>query len=136
VLTLEEVYQLLAKSLFWFLPFPPTYLTEWPCFVFRRSEFVGIGKVTGWTNEESWFDSRYRQESFLRGVQTGSGSYPASYPMGTGGSLPCGKRPGREAIKNALRNSSSSLYVFKSWYLIKYRDNFAYSLLGQRWNIS
>jgi hypothetical protein len=31
-------------------------------------------------------------------VQTGSGAHPASYPMGTGGSLPRGKaRPGRDA---------------------------------------
>jgi hypothetical protein len=31
-------------------------------------------------------------------VQTGSGTHPASYPMGTGGSFPGGKaRPGRDA---------------------------------------
>jgi hypothetical protein len=31
-------------------------------------------------------------------VQTGSGAYPASYPMGTGGPFPGGKaRPGRDA---------------------------------------
>jgi hypothetical protein len=31
-------------------------------------------------------------------VQTGSGVHPASYPMGTGGSVPRGKaRPGRDA---------------------------------------
>jgi hypothetical protein len=30
-------------------------------------------------------------------VQNGSGSHPASYPMGTSGSFPGVKRPGREA---------------------------------------
>jgi hypothetical protein len=36
--------------------------------------------------------------SSSRCVQTGSGSHPASYPMGTGGSFPGGKaRPGRDA---------------------------------------
>jgi hypothetical protein len=54
--------------------------------------------------------------------------------MGTEGSLPWGKRQGLEAIKNAWKNATSSLYVFKAWYLIKHRYNFACSLLGQRWN--
>jgi hypothetical protein len=33
----------------------------------------------------------------LHVVQTGSGAHPASYPMGTRGSSPGVKRPGREA---------------------------------------
>jgi hypothetical protein len=33
-------------------------------------------------------------KNFLRSVQTGSGTYPASYPMGTGGPLPGGKAAG------------------------------------------
>jgi hypothetical protein len=36
--------------------------------------------------------------SFSPCVQTGSGAYPASYPMGTGGPFPGGKaQPGRDA---------------------------------------
>jgi hypothetical protein len=35
--------------------------------------------------------------SLLHVAQTGSGAHPASYPMGTGGSFPSVKRPGREA---------------------------------------
>jgi hypothetical protein len=35
--------------------------------------------------------------SLLLVVQTDSGAHPASYPMGTGGSFPGVKRPGREA---------------------------------------
>jgi len=37
-----------------------------------------------------FFSHRYR-------VQTGSGTHPASYPVGAGGSFPEIKRPGREA---------------------------------------
>jgi hypothetical protein len=40
----------------------------------------------------------YRKCVHVDSVQTGSGAYPASYPMGTGGPLPGGKvRPGRDA---------------------------------------
>jgi hypothetical protein len=35
--------------------------------------------------------------SLLHVVQTGSGVHPTSYPMGTGGSFPGVKRPGRES---------------------------------------
>jgi len=40
-------------------------------------------------------------------VQNGSGSHPASYSMGTRGSFPGGKRPGREA-DHSLPSSSRS----------------------------
>jgi len=45
------------------------------------------------------FDFRQRQGFFpiRHRVQTGSGAHPASYQMGTEGSLPELKRPGREA---------------------------------------
>jgi hypothetical protein len=44
------------------------------------------------------FDSRQGKEfSLLYSVQTGSWTHPASYPMGTGGSLPGVKRPKSEA---------------------------------------
>jgi hypothetical protein len=42
--------------------------------------------------EGSEFESRYGQEcSLLHVSQTGSGTHPASYQMGTGGSFPGGK---------------------------------------------
>jgi hypothetical protein len=48
--------------------------------------------------EGSEFESRYDQEcSLLHVVQTGYGVHPISYPMGTAGSFPGVKRPGREA---------------------------------------
>jgi hypothetical protein len=44
------------------------------------------------------FESLYGQEfSLLYVVQTGSGVHLTSYPMGTGGSFPGVKLPGREA---------------------------------------
>jgi hypothetical protein len=49
-----------------------------------------------WTTEESEFESRQGQEfSFLYVIQTGSGAYPASYPMENGGSFP-GSKAARE----------------------------------------
>jgi hypothetical protein len=42
--------------------------------------------VTGWTTKESEFKSQWGQEFlFLHVVHTGSGTNPASYPVGTGG---------------------------------------------------
>jgi hypothetical protein len=73
-------------------------------------------------------------EFFLHhGVQTGSGVHLASYLMGTAGSFPAVKRPGREAdnsppssaeIENAWNYTSTPPYVFTAWYFIKPRDNF------------
>jgi hypothetical protein len=75
-------------------------------------------------------------------------THPASYPMGTGDSLPEVKGPEREAdhsspttaefinawsctstpqyvfIAWSLRNE----YVFMAWYLVKHRDNFTFIL--------
>jgi hypothetical protein len=42
------------------------------------------GIVTGWTIGV-WFPAGARDFCLLRSVQTGTGSHPASYPMGTGG---------------------------------------------------
>jgi hypothetical protein len=40
------------------------------------------------------FYSRQGQEISLHSIQTGSGTHPASYPIGTGGSFPEGKMAG------------------------------------------
>jgi hypothetical protein len=59
--------------------------------------------------------------SLLHVVQTGSGTHPASNPMGTGGSFPGVKRPGREVdhsppssaeVKNTWSYISTPPYVF------------------------
>jgi hypothetical protein len=66
-------------------------------------------------------------------LATGSGAHPASYPVGTCGSLPGGKVAGREAdhlppssveIKNEWSYTSTPHY-FMTRYLVKHRDNFA-----------
>jgi hypothetical protein len=44
-------------------------------------------------------------------VQTGSGVHPTSYPMGSAGSFPGVKRPGREAD----RSPPASAEVKKMW---------------------
>jgi hypothetical protein len=50
---------------------------------------------TGWTNKGSQFESRWGQEfSLLHVVETGSGTHPASHPMGIGGNIPGGKAAG------------------------------------------
>jgi hypothetical protein len=68
--------------------------------------------ATGWTTEGSEFESRWGQEFLLlRFVQTGSGVHPTSYPMGTGGSFPGVKRPGREADHSPPTNVD----VKKTW---------------------
>jgi hypothetical protein len=60
----------------------------------------------------SEFESRWGQEfSLLHIVQTGSAVHPTSYPMGTGGSFPGGKRPGREAD----HPPPTSVEVKKTW---------------------
>jgi hypothetical protein len=49
--------------------------------------------------------------SLLHIVQTGSGVHPTSYKMGTGGSFPGVKRPGREAD----HSPPTSAEVNKMW---------------------
>jgi hypothetical protein len=51
------------------------------------------------------------------------------------------KRPGREAdhsppssaeVKNAWSYTSTPQYVFVAWCLVKHRDNFTFTFMGQR----
>jgi hypothetical protein len=69
--------------------------------------------------------------------QNGSGAHPASYPMGTRGSFPGIKRPGREAdhspnleprSKNEWSYTSTPQYTLMAWCLVKHRDNFTFTL--------
>jgi hypothetical protein len=64
-------------------------------------------------------------------VQTGSGAYPASYPIGTGGSFPGGKvacscpLPFTSAkVKNAWNHTCIPQYVFVALYLVKHKESF------------
>jgi hypothetical protein len=76
------------------------------------------------------------RDFFLRHrVRTGSGAHPASYPMVTGGYLTGFKRPGRETdnsrtssaeVKNAWSYASTPHVMAR--YLVKYKDNFTFTL--------
>jgi hypothetical protein len=58
------------------------------------------------------FESRWGQEFlFLHVVQTDSGVHPTSYAVGTGGSFPGVKPPGREAD----HSPPTSAEVKKTW---------------------
>lgn len=56
----------------------------------KRWDNVVNDEAVGWTSEESWFDSRWMQESFclLKTIQAGSGAH---HWMITGGFYPAGK---------------------------------------------
>jgi hypothetical protein len=78
--------------------------------------------------------------SLHHSVQTGSEAHPASYPMGTTGSFPGDKRPGRESdhsplssteVKNARSYTSTPQYVFMACCLVKHRDNFTLLVFWQ-----
>jgi hypothetical protein len=63
-----------------------------------RDSVVGIATGHGLNDRGVGVpNSGSQQFSLLHVVQTGSGVHPTSYPMGTGGSFPGVKRPGREA---------------------------------------
>jgi hypothetical protein len=62
------------------------------------------------------FESQYRQEfSLLHVVHTGSGAHPATYPMGTGGSLRRGKEDGARNLllisKYCRGQANVNLYI-------------------------
>jgi hypothetical protein len=57
----------------------------------RYSDWLRAGRPRGRSSSPD------KVKNFLHVVQTGSGVHPTSYPMGTGGSSPAIKWPGREA---------------------------------------
>jgi hypothetical protein len=76
---------------------------------------------------------RDRDFSLHHHVQTCSGAHPASYPMGTGGSYTRVNVAKHEAdqsplssaeVKNTCSYTSTSLYIFMVWCLVKHKDNF------------
>jgi len=71
-------------------------------------------------------------------VQAGSGTHPASYPMGTMGSFPGGKTaaawiwPLVPRSKNEWRYTPLPQYAFMTWYSVKekHRDNFTFNFVA------
>jgi hypothetical protein len=62
----------------------------------RNAYRILVGNAEGRTLSRRWTDNIKMEFSLLQIVQTGSGVHPNSYPMGTGGSIPGVRRPGRE----------------------------------------
>jgi hypothetical protein len=65
--------------------------------------------------------------SLLDSIQRGSGTHPASYPIGSigqGVKLPT-HLPSSAEVKNLSSCTSTPPYIFMIWGLIKHRDNFA-----------
>jgi hypothetical protein len=72
---------------------------EW--ILYQRSRDNSVGIVLGYELDNRGFRVRFPAGavnfSLHPCIQNGSGTHPASYPMGTRGSFPGVKRPGREA---------------------------------------
>jgi len=71
-------------------------------------------------------------------VQSSSGAYQGSYPIGNGGSFLAITQLGHEIdhlppsnaeVKNAWSYISTLRYVFMAWRLVKHRDNFTFTFL-------
>jgi len=78
--------------------------------------------------------------SLYHRVQNCSGAHPVSYSMGTGGSFPGVKRPGREAdqspptsaeVKSAGNYTSTPQYVLMTWCLVQHSDFLLVMLLSR-----
>jgi hypothetical protein len=106
-------------------------------YIWSRDSSTSI--ATGWTAQGGGirFPVGARNLSLLRNVQTGSGVYAASYPMGTGAPSPGVKLQGCETdhspptsaeVKNV--GAIPSFPHTSSWlgaYLIKYRNIFTFT---------
>jgi hypothetical protein len=79
-----------------------------------RSRDSVVGIAIGYGLDDRWVGVRVPVGSTIFSppiVQTGSGAHPASYTMGTGGSFPGIKRPGREVD----HSTPTSAEVKKMW---------------------
>jgi hypothetical protein len=68
-------------------------ILSWMAFVTASNTTSFISRLSSFCSIASILDSRL---SWVASIQTGSRPHPASYPMGTGGSYPEMKLPGRE----------------------------------------
>jgi hypothetical protein len=69
----------------------------------RLGRDSSVGIATGWTVRVRF--SVVQHFSLLHSVETDSGAYPASYPVGTGAISPGAKRQGREADHLSLSSA-------------------------------
>jgi hypothetical protein len=82
--------------------------------------------------KKSGFNSRHRQDIFLlSSIQTGGGSYPASYPMDIEALSMRVKQAEHEAHHSPpcsveVKYAPTSSYFFMVWCLIEQTENFAF----------
>jgi hypothetical protein len=83
--------------------------------------YIYIGVSMSWDSPVGFEDTDLRvciwfpagpRDFFLRSVHTGSGAYPASYPIGTEDSFPGRKRTGREAVYSHLVSRSRMVELY------------------------
>jgi hypothetical protein len=119
-------------SVYVFLPLPLIILNMiYQCVLSKEPSYLS-GTTLGYGLDDRGFESRKGLGIFFHHrVQTGSGTHPASYPMGTRGSFPGVKRPGREAdhsplssaeIKNTLNYTSTPPIRLQSVVLSKEKE--------------
>jgi hypothetical protein len=131
----RTVYVLNPRQTLWFWTFCPPYflppLIYFPFFLlypFRPSVSLGDG-TSQWYSaglRVAWSGVRVPAGagyfSLHRYVQPGSGAHPASYPMGTRGSLPGGKAATHLHLvlrsRNACSYTSTPQYAFMAWCLV------------------
>jgi hypothetical protein len=88
--------------------------------VMSRDSSVGIATGYGLDDRGS-ISGKGRGFSLFNSVHTGSGAHTASYPMGTGGSLPWVKRPRRESDHSSSSNSevnNGKLYLHSPYFFV------------------
>jgi hypothetical protein len=78
------------------------------------TEYGGIGIATGWTAGVR-FRAKLRDFSLFHSVETGSGSYPALYPMGIAALSP-GR--GTDQLHIVLRSRMVEVYLHSAMFIM------------------
>jgi hypothetical protein len=112
---------------------------SWDYKVTKKSRDGSVGIVLGYGLDDRGSRVRFSAGagnfSLHHSVQNGSGSHPASYPMGTRGSFSAGKAAGAwswpltssSAEVNAWSYTSTPQYALMAWCLVKHRDNLTFT---------
>jgi hypothetical protein len=80
-----------------------------------RDSIVGVATCYGLENRGVGVRVPVRSQILLHVIQTGSGAYPASYPVGTEGSFRGGKAAGRELDQSPATNAEAKkMWIYAS----------------------